>query len=95
MTLASHVKHVWNSTELKKQFCSFTEILDEMRPVRCIEHKGHAKHITPFVGKQLDIAKEFGFNIPEGCDAKYKSRKSREKKVGRPSKAKVVSEPKG
>ena len=71
---------------------------NEERPVLCeaIAYcKGHPKHITPFVGKQLDIAKAFGFNIPEGCDAKYKSRKSREKKVGRPSKAKVVSEPKG
>ena len=66
-----------------------------MRPVRCIEHKGHAKHITPFVGKQIDIAKAFGFEIPNGCDAKYKSKKSLEKKIGRPAKAKVVHEPKG
>ena len=28
-------------------------------------------------------------------DAKYKSKKSREKKIGRPAKAKVVHEPKG
>lgn len=95
MTLASYVKHIWKSTELKKQFCSFTEVLDEMRPIRCIEHKGHARQITPFVGKQIDIASAFGFEIPEGCDAKYKSKKSREKKVGRPAKPKVVSEPKG
>ena len=37
----------------------------------------------------------FGFEIPNGCDAKYKSKKSREKKIGRPAKAKVVHEPKG
>ena len=24
------------------------------------EHKGHAKHITPFIGRQIDIAKAFG-----------------------------------
>lgn len=94
MTLASYVKHVWNKTDLKKQFCSFTEVLDEMRPIRCIEHKGRAKHITPFVGKQIDIANAFAFDIPEGCDAKYKSKKSREKKVGRPAKPKVIREPK-
>ena len=52
-------------------------------------------NITPFVGKQIDIAKAFGFEIPNGCDAKYKSKKSREKKIGRPAKAKVVHEPKG
>ena len=71
---------------------------NEERPVLCkaIAYcKGHAKHITPFVGKQLDIAKAFGFNIPEGCDAKYKSRKSREKKVGRPSKAPALHAPNG
>lgn len=36
----------------------------------------HARHITPFVGKQIDIAKAFGFEIPDGCDAKYKAKKS-------------------
>ncbi len=92
MTLASYVKHVWNKTNLKKQFCSFTEMLDEMRPIRCIEYKGRAKHITPFVGKQLDIVKAFAFEIPEGCDAKYKSKKSHEKRVGRPAKPKVFPE---
>jgi transposase len=92
MTLASYVKHVWNKTDLKKQFCSFTEMLDEMRPIRCVEHKGRAKHITPFVGKQLDIVKAFAFEIPEGCDAKYKSKKSHEKRVGRPAKPKVFPE---
>lgn len=95
MILASYVKHIWKSTTLKKHFCSFSEVLDEMRPIRCIEHKGHARHITPFVGKQIDIAKAFEFEIPDGCDAKYKSRKSREKKAGRPAKPKIVSEPKG
>ena len=70
-------------------------MLDEMRPIRCIDHKGRARHITPFVGKQIDIAQVFGFDIPEGCDVNYKSRKSRQKKAGRPAKPKVISEPKG
>ncbi len=95
MILGSYIKHTWKTTSLKKQFCSFSEVLDEMRPIRCIDHKGRARHITPFVGKQIDIAKAFGFDIPEGCDVNYKSRKSREKKVGRPAKPKVISEPKG
>lgn len=95
MILGSYIKHVWKTTPLKKQFCSFSEVLDEMRPVRCIDHKGRARHITPFVGKQIDIAKVFDFDIPEGCDINYKSKKSRERKVGRPAKPKVISEPKG
>ena len=94
MILGSYVRHIRKSTELKKMFCSYSEILDEMRPVRCIEHKGHAKRITPFVGKQLEICRVFGFTVPEGCDTKYKSRKVSEKRRGRPKNAVVVSEPK-
>ena len=94
MILGSYVRHIRQTTELKKMFCSYSEILDEMRPIRCIEHKGHARRITPFVGKQLDICRVFGFNVPEGCDIKYKSKKVCEKKRGRPRKAVVVNEPK-
>lgn len=95
MILASYVKHVWKSSNLHEQFDSFSEILDEMRPIRCVEHKGHAKHITPFVGKQIDICKAFGFDIPEDCQPKYCSRKVQEKRRGRPAKPAVVSEAKG
>lgn len=94
MILGSYVRHIRQTTELKKVFCSYSEILDEMRPIRCIEHKGHARRITPFVGKQLDICRVFGFHVPEGCDIKYKSRKVSEKRRGRPKNAVVVKEPK-
>lgn len=90
MIISSCVKHVWKSTSLKKMFGSSLDILDEMRSVRCIEHFGKAKLITPFVGKQLDIAQMFNFEIPDGCDKKYKSKKVRDKKVGRPRKQKTV-----
>ena len=43
-----------------------------------------------FVGKQIDIAQAFGFEIPEGSGTKYKSRKVKVKKVGRPKKQKEV-----
>ncbi len=91
MILSSYVRHIWKSTDLKKQFSSSLDILDEMRSIRCIEHKGKAKFITPFVGKQIDIAQAFHFEIPEGCGMKYKSRKVREKKVGRPKKQRTVN----
>lgn len=94
MILGSYVRHIRQTTELKKMFCSFSEILDEMRPIRCIEHKGHARLITPFVGKQLEICRVFGFAVPEGCNTKYKSKKVSEKRRGRPKNAVVVSEPK-
>jgi len=95
LIMASYLKHIWKSTTLKKQFDSFTEVLDEMRPIRCIEHKGHARHITPFVGKQVDICKVFCFEIPDGCEPNYTSRKSKTKKRGRPVKPATEVEPKG
>jgi hypothetical protein len=36
-----------------------------MRTIRCIEHTGRLKFITPFVGDQVEICKAFGFDIPE------------------------------
>lgn len=85
LILGSFVRHKWKSTSLKDKFGSSLDILDEMRSIRCIEHKGRAKHITPFVGTQVDICKAYGFEIPKGCEPNYKSRKPG-KKRGRPKK---------
>ena len=54
---------MWKSTDLHKQFSSTLEVLDEMRLIRCVEHTGKAKHITPFVGAQIDFANAFGFKV--------------------------------
>ena len=76
LIISSYVRHIWNTTSLKKMFGSTQDILDEMRSIRCIEHNGKARFITPFVGAQIDICKAFGFTIPEGCDKGYRSRHS-------------------
>ena len=89
LILSSYVRHIWKSTKLNKSFASSLDILDEMRPIRLIEHTNRAKSITPFVGAQVDICNEFGFNIPEGCAPTYVSRKRPERKRGRPSKKAV------
>lgn len=83
MILASQVKHVWK-TKLEKQFATSLDVLDEMRAIRCIEHKGRKSSITPFVGAQLDICEAFGFEAPEGCTPKYRSKKVEPKRRGRP-----------
>ena len=88
LILGSQVRHVWR-TKLKDRFSSSLEILDEMRSIRCIEHPGHARKITPFVGAQLEICEAFGFEPPKGCDKVYTSIRKQEKKRGRPRK-KVV-----
>jgi len=89
LILSSWVRHIWKSTRLNELFSSSLEILDEMRPIRLIEHTNRVKMITPFVGKQVDIAEAFGFNIPAGCEPVYTSRQKPPRKRGRPSKPKT------
>ncbi len=94
LILASYMHSVWQSKPvLRKKFNSIEDMLAEMRTIRCIEHDGHEKFITPFEGEQVEICEEFGFEIPEGCAPRYTS-KSRPtgKRRGRPAKAKVVKQ---
>ena len=68
LILASYVRHIRDTKEgLRDNFHSTESILEEMRTIRCIEHDGHRKFITPFVGDQITICDAFGFEIPEGC----------------------------
>ncbi len=90
LIISSYVRHIWNTTSLRKKFSSTQDVLDEMRSIRCIEHSGKAKFITPFIGAQKDICEAFGFAIPEGCGTDYKPRKVSPKCPGRPAKAKTV-----
>lgn len=90
LVLSSYIRHVWKSTELHKKFSSTLEVLDEMRSIRCIEHTGKAKHITPFVGVQIDIANAFDFKFPDNCAPKYTSRKKDAPRRGRPAKPKTT-----
>ena len=86
LIISSYVRNIWKTTALKDRFTSSLEVLDEMRSIRCIEHTGKAKFITPFIGGQLDICNAFGFKIPDGCAPTYMSKKKAEKKRGRPGK---------
>lgn len=91
LILASYVRSVWQRDDvLRKKFPSTEAVLAEMRTIRCIEHTGKMKFITPFVGSQVDICKAFGFDIPDGCAPVYVSKsKPATRKRGRPAKAKV------
>jgi hypothetical protein len=86
LILSSHVRHIWRSIVLHDEFSTSLEILDEMSSIRCIEHPGRARFITPFVGAQLDVCKAFGFEVPKGCAPLYPSRKKEKRKRGRPPK---------
>ena len=91
LVLASYVRHLWSKDDyLRKTFSSTESVLAQMRTIRCIEHKGRMKFITPFIGAQVKICEAFGFNIPDGCAPIYRSKtKSTVKKKGRPPKAKI------
>jgi hypothetical protein len=89
LILSSWVRHVWKNTALNDLFHSSLDILDEMRPIRMIEHTNRAMAITPFVGAQLDICEAFDFDIPEGCAPAYISRQKSKRKRGRPPKKAV------
>ena len=84
LILSSYIRHIWKTTGLKDRFSSSLEVLDEMRSIRCIEHTGKAKFITPFVGAQVDICKAFQFDIPLECAPDYVSKQKHPKRRGRP-----------
>ena len=90
LILASYVRSVWESNDyLRKKFGSTESVLAEMRTIRCIEHKGRLKFVTPFVGDQVEICKAFKFDIPASCAPAYTSKaKSKTPKRGRPAKPK-------
>ena len=81
LTFSSHLRHIWKTTDLHDMFSSSLEVLDEMRSIRCVEHTGKAKKITPFVGKQVDICEAFGFGIPKGCEPSPKRKRRAPKKA--------------
>lgn len=94
LILASYVRSVWESNDhLRSRFGSTESLLAEMRTIRCIEHKGRIKLITPFVGEQVEICKAFGFEMPQGSAPSYTSRaKSKTPKRGRPAAPKTESQ---
>lgn len=94
LILASYVRSVWQKDDvLRKKFSSSEAVLAEMRTIRCIEHTGKMKFITPFVGSQVDICKAFGFTIPDGCAPVYVSKaKPVSRKRGRPASPKVENQ---
>ena len=87
--LGCYLAHI-RKEKLKDQFSSIQDILNEMRPIRYIEHPGTRAFITPFISRQVAICDAFGFEIPAGCTPEYVVRKTSKGKPGRPRKNKLV-----
>ena len=66
LILSCAVRETWKRS-LRKVCASSLEVLDEMRNIRWIEHPDRPPLVTPFVGRQLEIARAFGFEPPPGC----------------------------
>lgn len=72
LIMVSYIKYVWAaSKELRRLFPYAYAILVEMRTIHCIEHTGKTKVVTPFIGKQLDVCKAFGLEVPADCAPVY------------------------
>ena len=85
LMLSSYLRHIWKTTELHGIFDTSLEVLDEMRSIRCIEYEEQNKVvITPFVGRQMDICKAFGFEIPKESDLELQLPTLPKRKPGRP-----------
>ena len=87
--IGCYMAHI-RKAKLDKEFRSLQSLLDEMRPIRYIEHPNTKAAITPFVGNQIKICEAFGFDIPEGCAPEYVARKTAKGMRGRPRKNKLV-----
>jgi len=87
--IGCYIAHIRKS-KLSKDYHSIQSVLDEMRPIRYIEHPNTKPVITPFVGDQVKICEAFGFEIPDGCAPEYVVRKTNKGKRGRPRKNKLV-----
>jgi hypothetical protein len=61
------MRYKWRSTTLHETFSSSLEILDEMRPIRLIEHTNKIKMITPFVGAEGTKQCYLHLNYRGGC----------------------------
>lgn len=87
--LLCNLKHI-HKIKLQDEFKSVTDILNEMRAIRYIEHPNKQPFITPFISKQITICEAFGFEIPDGCAPEYVTKKTNKGKRGRPRKNKFV-----
>lgn len=75
-----------NDEVLRRKFTSTETVPAEMCMIRCVEHTGRMKFITPFVGSQIGKCKALGFSIPDYCALVYVSKaKSLTRRRGRPA----------
>lgn len=86
LILVSRLRYAWKTTELRTLFPTVRDMVLEMRNIRCTEHTGRGKSLSPFVGDQVAVCRNLGIDIPTGCEPGNPPRKVSGRKRGRPPK---------
>ena len=73
--------------KLSDKFDTVLDVLNEMKPIKYVEHSNTKAYVTPFIGKQNDICEAFGITAPEGCAPAYATPAQPTAKRGRPRKS--------
>ena len=67
LVLSSKLRWYWNSTNLRDEYDSSLDMLDEMETIRFSEYTDGTTHMTTFSTKQAKICDLCGIEVPDEC----------------------------
>lgn len=80
LILSSVVRATWSSSrELRREFPTTLDMVDEMRDVRWCGYPDGTTHMTSFLSKQVKVCEEFGIDVPTECLPRTERQKARRK----------------
>ena len=90
LVLSSKLRWYWNSTNMRDEYESSLDMLDEMETIRFSEYTDGTSHMTTFSVKQAKICDACNVDVPNECLPRTlreaKERSQNPKKRGRPKK---------
>ena len=90
LVLSSKLRWYWNSTNMRDEYESSLDMLDEMETIRFSEYTDGTSHMTTFSAKQAKICDACNVDVPNECLPRAlreaKERRQNPKKRGRPKK---------
>ena len=77
LILSSAVRATWRSSpDLRKEFPTPLDVLDEMHDIRWCGYPDGTSHMTPFLASQVRICEAFGIEVPRECLSASEGRKA-------------------
>ena len=77
LILSSVVRATWRaSAELRQEFASSLDVLDEMHDVRWCGYPDGTSHMTSFLASQVRVCEAFGVEVPRECLSTSERRKA-------------------